>query len=39
MMGITHATSGAAAWIAITSTMPAGSLGAYGRFTPVPLVV
>ncbi len=29
MMGITHATSGAAAWIAITSTMPAVSLGAY----------
>jgi len=29
MMGITHATSGAAAWIAITSTMPALSLGAY----------
>lgn len=29
MMGITHATSGAAAWIAITGTMPALSLGAY----------
>ncbi|MET4157755.1 metal-dependent hydrolase [Agromyces sp. PvR057] len=29
MMGITHATSGAAAWIAVTSTMPVLGLGAY----------
>jgi LexA-binding, inner membrane-associated putative hydrolase len=29
MMGITHATSGAAAWIAITGTIPAITLGAY----------
>lgn len=29
MMGITHATSGAAAWIAITGAMPVLSLGAY----------
>lgn len=29
MMGITHATSGAAAWIAITGTMPIITLGAY----------
>lgn len=29
MMGITHATSGAAAWIAITSTMPVIASGAY----------
>jgi LexA-binding, inner membrane-associated putative hydrolase len=29
MMGITHATSGAAAWIAITGTIPLVSLGAY----------
>lgn len=29
MMGITHATSGAAAWIAITGTMPIVTLGAY----------
>ncbi|MDQ0892734.1 metal-dependent hydrolase [Agromyces ramosus] len=29
MMGITHATSGAAAWIAITGAMPILSLGAY----------
>ncbi|MFD4420922.1 metal-dependent hydrolase [Agromyces sp. NPDC058484] len=29
MMGITHATSGAAAWIAITGTMPMITLGAY----------
>lgn len=29
MMGITHATSGAAAWIAITGTIPIVTLGAY----------
>lgn len=29
MMGMTHATSGAAAWIAITGTMPIITLGAY----------
>ena len=29
MMGITHATSGAAAWVAITGTMPILTLGAY----------
>jgi hypothetical protein len=29
MMGVTHATSGAAAWIAITGAMPILSLGAY----------
>jgi hypothetical protein len=29
MMGITHATSGAAAWVAITSTMPVVTSGAY----------
>lgn len=29
MMGITHATSGAAAWIAITGAMPIVTLGAY----------
>lgn len=29
MMGTTHATSGAAAWIAITGTIPAITLGAY----------
>ncbi len=29
MMGVTHATSGAAAWIATTSTLPIVSLGAY----------
>lgn len=29
MMGITHATSGAAAWIAITGTIPVVTLGAY----------
>ena len=29
MMGVTHATSGAAAWIAITSTLPLVSSGAY----------
>ncbi|GAA1512277.1 metal-dependent hydrolase [Agromyces terreus] len=29
MMGITHATSGAAAWIAVTSTMPVLGTGAY----------
>lgn len=29
MMGVTHATSGAAAWIAITSTMPVITSGAY----------
>ncbi|GAA1833117.1 metal-dependent hydrolase [Agromyces salentinus] len=29
MMGITHATSGAAAWIAVTSTMPVLGLGVY----------
>jgi len=29
MMGITHATSGAAAWVAITGAMPVLALGAY----------
>ncbi len=29
MMGVTHATSGAAAWVAITGTMPILTLGAY----------
>ncbi|UOE45455.1 metal-dependent hydrolase [Agromyces larvae] len=29
MMGITHATSGAAAWVALTSTMPVLTLGAH----------
>ena len=29
MMGITHATSGAAAWIAITGAMPIVTLGSY----------
>jgi membrane-bound metal-dependent hydrolase YbcI (DUF457 family) len=29
MMGITHATSGAAAWLAVTTTMPVLGLGAY----------
>ncbi|QEO15653.1 metal-dependent hydrolase [Agromyces intestinalis] len=29
MMGITHATSGAAAWVAVTSAMPVATLGIY----------